>query len=182
MKYDIGKFSVKSGKIVIGDPYHSHLIDAKINILDVKKGRWNCRIRKTNDETISELIVLHSDMNFSIDDTEYYWEETENTVEIDSEVVGIFDVKSFRNEEVLSESQIKCSMNVNDNTWVDYCLLKSLTHPKASSIPMGVVSSVNAHGDFYNIYVITNSTESIIGIKIQFVEDYEEYIPYESEI
>ena len=83
MKIDIGKFKVKSGKVVVGDPYHTHLVDAKINLFEVKKGRWNCRIRKTTDNLIAEVVALHKDMNFDVDDTEFYWEETENTVEID---------------------------------------------------------------------------------------------------
>jgi len=177
MKFDIGKFKIKSGQVVIGDPYHTHLIDAKINIFDVKKGLWNSRIRKSSDGTIAELIALHKNINFNTDDTEFYWEETENTVEVDSEVVGIFDVDSFCDEETLLDVDTSDVLESGDNKWINYCLTKSLQEPKASVIPNGVITAVNTNNDFYDIFTITDTDGQIVGFKIQFLTEYDEFIP-----
>jgi hypothetical protein len=174
MKLDIGKFNVKSGQIVIGDPYHSHLVDAKLNILDVKKGRWNCRIIISTDDSIADLIILHKDLNFKLDESEFYWEDTDLKIEIDSGMAGIFDVESFLNEDIILEKHSADILSVNDNKWLNYCDYKSTTSPFASSIPNGVISQVCSNMDFYNVYVITDSSLKIVGIKVKFVTDYME--------
>ena len=182
MKFDIGKFKASSGTIVVGDPYHTHLVDAKINIFDVKKGRWNCRIRKTSDDIIAELVALHKDMKFEMDDTEFYWEETDNRVEVDSEIVGMFDTESFCDSESIESVGINGILEAGDNKWINYCLTKSLETPNASVIPNGVISAVNTNSDFYNIYTITDINNKIIGLKVKFLQEYEELEEYFQDI
>lgn len=173
MKHDIGKFTVKSGKVVIGDPYHSHLVDANINIFNIKKGRWNIRTITSDDNILSELIILHNTINLNLDEYDFFWEIITDTIEIDSGILGIFDATTFHKRSSLP-NKLKNVNTIEDDEWLNYCVNKVFSPPYISKITYGIVTKIDGVSDFYKVLCTTNASDEIIGIKIPVICDYTE--------
>ena len=90
-------------------------------------------------------------------------------------------MESFGDEETLLDIDTGYILEAGDNQWINYCLTKSLETPNASVIPNGVITAVNTNSDFYDIFTITDIDGEIIGLKIEFLKEFEEIEDYINE-
>ncbi len=168
---NIGKFKIKSGKIIITDPCYEKGIWCQERAENVKKGTWSAYIKKTNDqlfgERISELIAVHDDFDIE----EMNFEKHSNNIGVDSGQAGIFDEKYYKDDSIVKDNML--SHIRSDEKWYSMCCKQSLSEEQAGVVLFGCVSS-SGYGDGNYSHYVCFVNDEIVAVKIIFIGDEEE--------
>lgn len=193
-------FDVISGQIRVSDPCYKvreiRPADSKISILALKakKGRWVVEVEKDEkvyEDVVSKVVAYYDDQQSSIagfdsgesdfnkvlammmaKNTESI-EEEKTFASVESGQIGIFDNKSYRdNNIVANESRMSDKVVCEDDPWYSLCCDRSLSKDRWGTVPNGCVSSCSKEG---NVEVVThtNSYKEVVKIEINFENNVE---------
>ena len=186
-------FEVVSGKVRVTDPCYDIDTWCAASVENVKNGKWNAYVRKTDQgewgERCSELFVWHADYEKDEVFGKITYEAKGNdrvleyksggmkSVEISSEIgvdsgqAGVFDSKFYKDDKSIEgversgESEIICE----DEPWYSICCDKTLGEQGWGTIPYGAISRSGYGDGGYDAFKCLNSKREVVGIRIVFI-------------
>lgn len=160
----IGQFEIKSGAMRITDPCYERGTWCAGTIDEVKNGVWEAFIKaESYDGRVKELTAFHSDISSKIL-KDSNWIEQSIDVGVDSGQAGMFDDEMYPEGETGEYGE--------DDTFYGKCCEITLNN-LAGTLPFGVVSSSGYGDGSYTCYTLEDK-DNIVGIKIEFIGDYDE--------
>lgn len=165
----IGQFEIKSGSVRVTDPCYERGTWCAGTIDEVKNGVWEAFIKMDSyDGRVAELAVFHKDIpNKLVKDSN--WLEQGIDVGVDSGQAGVFD------DELYPEGETG-EYGDEDSFYGKCC---QLTIDKGSgTLSFGAVSR-SGYGDGSYICYTIEDKDNIVGIKIVFVDEYDEDEDYD---
>lgn len=189
-------FDVLSGQIRISDPCYKQRPDslATVLLLKAKKGRWIVEAEKDEkvyEDVIAKIVAYYDEQQSKIagfDDGESDFnkvlammmakntdsiEEDKTYASVESGQIGIFDNKSYRDNNIVSNiERVSSKIVCEDEPWYSICCDRSLSEDRWGIVPNGCVSSSSKSG---NVEVVThtNSYKEVVKIEINFENNVE---------
>lgn len=171
---------VLGSTVIVADPVYemNDLLDMTITLRHVLPGTYNVHV-KQKEKRNSMLTVIHS----AFINKPLVWKKHKSKVDVDSGQAGIFDKKSYRNDDTVrhivwikKKAPWRVDENENGDLW--YGKMSDMTlHTKDrwGTYESGVVSSSGFGDGAYDLYT-AKVNQKIIGIFIDFRVD-PEYVP-----
>lgn len=156
----IGTFEVTSGKVYVTDPCCNEDIIQE-NVLEVANGTWIAKAIYDGG-TCMELVAF----------LEGYDKATPRDVapfevDVDSGQAGIFDVASYKKDELVNEP----IWFYPEDPWYSLCCQKTLSNDKAGIIPGGAVASSGYGDGSYKAFTYEKDGK-IVSIVIDFGDTF----------
>jgi len=182
----VGKINLKSGTVIVTDPCYNKGIWCSGSLDNVKKGEWNCFLKKSDESgwgiRNAEIKIIHNDIKSdnvvdndikverseklkSIEGSEekyIFWELTDIDVGVDSGQAGIFDNSIYPN------SKDERGKYGDTTKFYGKCCQKTGGGNSCGIIDGGFVSSSGYGDGSYTCYVAKKDDE-IVAIKIEFI-------------
>lgn len=167
-------------KVVVSDPCYTIPTWCQIIVDDVLPGYYQpsiCRIDLDGwGNRISGLSCVHEDYMGKEDELKLSWVEHSGVIGVDSGQAGIFSMESYRNDEMVGEEPvfdfgISFDMTETGDVWYRMCAYKTLSEKSWGVYDEGVVSSSGIGDGSYDLYVLRNNEDKVVGFCIDFLLD-----------
>ena len=152
------------GKTVrVSDPCYGTKVWCAGTIDNVKEGLYNIEVKISDEgkwgKRVKSLTVVHADYKDSL----VFNKSAPFEVGVDSGQAGIYDESYYK--------KYHTADNCNDEWYHDIC---DLTCPVGTKDNKCVVSSSGYGDGCYTCYMIVDTNNQVVAIKIAFIEDEEE--------
>jgi hypothetical protein len=167
----LGTFEVKSDCLMIADPCY---IYGDVCVKNVKKGVWKAKVIKSDEGywgiRCAELIAIHESIS---DVQEWMWEKQDFYISVDSGQAGIYDIATFRKDDVISTTPNFSYMEDEEGEkWYAANCDITLSEESAGVLTGGVVSSTGYGDGLYDCYLFQRD-EEVLGVRLVFINDEE---------
>ena len=156
-------FEIVSGTVIISDPDFDESY-GQVKLGNVRKGRWIAEVQKENDR-IAKFGCRAIDSDNSVG---YY--PTGGMVGVDSGQAGIFDIKSYRDNEVCAGIPLDGEPLTDRGEFYNLCCDITLSKEMFGVVPGGAVSSTGYGDGNYEIHVAKQFDE-VVGILLVFIDE-----------
>lgn len=177
---EIGTFEVKSGAMIVTDPSYDIGKHYQGMFLNVQKGTWNASVEQTSENNENHYNKEIQIMADSISPhTVYFWEEVwGQTIGVDSGMVGFFDLESYQKVKINEDGeQMERDVTIiehNAKQWYQTCCDQRNSSNQAGIVDTYGVVTASGHGDgVYPLAVAKKADGTIIGFRLQFIEEEE---------
>lgn len=163
---------VLGSTVIVADPVYevNVFLDMTITLRNILPGTYTVHVEKKEKRNAS-LTVIHS----AFINKPLVWKKHKSKVDVDSGQAGIFDKKSYRNDEIVrpvawikKKAPWRIMENEHGDLW--YAKMSDMTlHTKGrwGTYESGVVSSSGFGDGAYDLYT-ANVDKKIVGIAINF--------------
>jgi hypothetical protein len=166
------KFVVSSGKLIVSDPCYYVGNGCNVILENVKNGTWEVSCSKNDDNRIDQLSAFCEEVK----KYDCSWEELKESVAVDSGQAGIFDLEKYRKDKFI-EGKVDFDRGTDDEGEKFYCRCCDITlsNEKVGVVANSGVVSSSGYGDgCYRCFVLKDTDNKIFGVKISFIDDYED--------
>jgi Protein of unknown function (DUF4241) len=168
-----------SNKVVVSDPCYEIPTWCQIIVDDVLPGYYQpsiCRIDLDDwGNRISGLSCVHEDYIGKENELKLNWVEHPGIVGVDSGQAGVFSMESYRNDAMVGEEPVFDFGDSFDremgDVWYRMCAHKTLSEKSWGVYDEGVVSSSGIGDGSYDLYVLKNNEDKVVGFCIDFLLD-----------
>lgn len=179
----IGDFQQISDKMFVSDPLfdyepkehepNSFLWKLNMVIENVLPGCYQVvlLINKNEKYRNAVLVCMHQSMEDSEKKiNQYEWKKI-GTIGVDSGQAGIYDLKHYRDDSIISDNNDETSKETSDKWYQMNCDLTIKPTDFAGAISHGAVSR-SGHGDgMYDVSIVKNDDDKVVMVKIFFIEE-----------
>jgi len=164
---NIGTFKVVSGKIMVSDPCYEKDTWCNGVLNNVKNGNWIAEIELNEEKRVSRLIAICGNGK----NIRGGGRKENFTVGVDSGQAGIYDLKFFKDDNVVKNVERLNPDNTicKDEPWYSINCDRTIGKEKAGVIPYGCVSSSGYGDGSYDCYTWTDKSGKIVVIEIKFL-------------
>lgn len=166
--------------VMVSDPCYTEPTWCQIKLTDVLPGTYNVDVDKRDcggwGERVHSLEAIHTSY-----DKELIWQEYHGEVGVDSGQAGIFSYDTYRNDSIFDDvSQFGqdprwSAINEQEgDKWYGHMCDRTLREESWGVYDKGVVSSSGIGDGGYPLYVVRDSNDKIVAMKIDFLLDDEE--------
>jgi hypothetical protein len=166
-------------KVVVSDPCYTIPTWCQIIVDDVLPGYYQPSICRNDldgwGNRISGLSCIHEDYIGKEGELKLTWVEHPGIVGVDSGQAGVFSMESYRNDEMVGEEPVfdfgdSFDREIGD-VWYRMCAHKTLSEKSWGVYDEGVVSSSGIGDGSYDLYVLKNNEDKVVGFCIDFLLD-----------
>ena len=166
-------------KVVVSDPCYTIPTWCQIIVDDVLPGYYEpsiCRINLDDwGNRISGLSCVHEDYIGKENELKLNWVEHSGIVGVDSGQAGVFSMESYRNDAMVGEEPVFDFGDSFDremgDVWYRMCAHKTLSEKSWGVYDEGVVTSSGVGDGSYDLYVLKNNEDKVVGFCIDFLLD-----------
>lgn len=167
----MSSFEVTSGALMASDPCYTSDTWCAGKIDNVKNGKWLSHAEFSYEKMWGKRVT--SLQAWLSDSSPSNWIRVNKSFGVDSGQFGFFDYNYFINHE--SEREYD-----SPGFYKDCCDL-TLSANKFGLLNQGVVSSSGYGDGSYPVYIAKNTNGEVIGVKVVFISDEEDYYDEDEE-
>lgn len=163
-----------SNEVVVSDPCYTIPTWCQVIVKDVKEGNYIPFVLEAEmyGHRISALCVVHEE--HADIDCNLQWEEHGGTIGVDSGQCGVFSKESYRNDSIFKIApKFEYGGKEEGDKWYAHMADKTLSDISWGAYGYGVVSSSGMGDGSYDLYVLKDNDEKVVGFFIDYLLDEE---------
>ena len=170
------QFLVESGTLIVSDPCYEKDGELQAVIDNVFNGPWEMETICSDEGTFGNRVSVLIATAVGSVCREKDWKHVDADIPVDSGQAGIFDLKYFKDDNVVRHIELlnKDEVICEEEPWYSLCCDRTLGEEKAGVVPFGAVSSSGYGDGCYSCFICKNKDGKVIGVKIVFIEDEDE--------